>query len=154
MSLPHAVDAPRICKVTTAEDLDAFLDLPGRLHRDDPAWVPPLREWAKRRIRLRKSLLRADPDLALFTARFDPQLDDAARDAAEDAALTEVQELIDAVTGLDADRILRGCLGMVRATLRTNYYRDRPFLSFKLDPSAVPEMPARMLWKTSASSLP
>jgi glutamate dehydrogenase len=80
--------------------------------------------------------------LALFTVRFDPQLDDAARDAAEDAALAEAQELIDAVTGLDADRILRGCLGMVRATLRTNYYRDRPFLSFKLDPSAVPEMPA------------
>jgi glutamate dehydrogenase len=46
------------------------------------------------------------------------------------------------VTGLDADRILRGFLGMITATLRTNFYRDRPFLSFKLDPSAVPEMPA------------
>ena len=31
---------------------------------------------------------------------------------------------------------------MIRATLRTNFYRDRPFLSFKLDPAAVPEMPA------------
>ncbi len=52
------------------------------------------------------------------------------------------QELIDAVTGLDADRILRGFLGMIGATLRTNFYRERPFLSFKIDPSAVPDMPA------------
>ena len=79
----------------------------------------------------------------LFRARFDPALDPASRGTSpQDAALATVQELIDAVTGLDADRILRGCLGMIRATLRTNYYRDRPFLSFKLDPSAVPEMPA------------
>jgi glutamate dehydrogenase len=46
------------------------------------------------------------------------------------------------VTGLDADRILRGFLGMIGATLRTNFYRERPFLSFKIDPSAVPDMPA------------
>ena len=46
------------------------------------------------------------------------------------------------MTGLDADRILRGFLGMIGATLRTNFYRDRPFLSFKIDPSAVPDMPA------------
>ena len=46
------------------------------------------------------------------------------------------------MTGLDADRILRSFLGMIGATLRTNYYRERPFLSFKIDPSAVPDMPA------------
>ena len=31
---------------------------------------------------------------------------------------------------------------MISATLRTNFYRDRPFLSFKIDPAAVPDMPA------------
>ena len=46
------------------------------------------------------------------------------------------------MTGLDADRILRSFLGMIGATLRTNYHRERPFLSFKIDPSAVPDMPA------------
>ncbi len=50
-------------------------------------------------------------------------------------ALADVRELIDAVTGLDADRILRSFLGMITATLRTNFYRQRPFLSFKIDPS-------------------
>ena len=64
------------------------------------------------------------------------------RPEAEDDALATAQELIDAVTGLDADRILRGFLGMIGATLRTNFYRERPFLSFKIDPSAVPDMPA------------
>jgi glutamate dehydrogenase len=71
---------------------------------------------------------------------FDPAL--RGRPGVEDDALATAQELIDAVTGLDADRILRGFLGMIGATLRTNFYRGRPFLSFKIDPSAVPDMPA------------
>ncbi|MGI5128839.1 NAD-glutamate dehydrogenase [Pseudonocardia sp. CA-107938] len=77
----------------------------------------------------------------LFRARFDPALT-GDRDAVCEAALARVRELIDAVTGLDSDRILRGFLGMITATLRTNYYRNRPFLSFKFDPSQVPDMPA------------
>ncbi|MEJ3655394.1 NAD-glutamate dehydrogenase [Actinomycetes bacterium KLBMP 9759] len=77
----------------------------------------------------------------LFTARFDPALGDD-RQAAIESALAEVGGLIDAVTGLDADRILRGYLGMITATLRTNFFRERPFISFKIDPSGVPDMPA------------
>jgi len=77
----------------------------------------------------------------LFRARFDPGLT-GDRDAAIEQALARVRDLIDAVHGLDADRILRGFLGMIAATLRTNYYRRRPFLSFKLDPAQVPDMPA------------
>jgi glutamate dehydrogenase len=80
--------------------------------------------------------------VALFRARFDPGLGDAERNDAAGTALTACRELIDAVTGLDADRILRGCLDVICATLRTNFYRRRPFLSFKLDPAAVPQMPA------------
>jgi glutamate dehydrogenase len=80
--------------------------------------------------------------IALFRARFDPALDPGAREAAEAEALATARELIDAVTGLDADRILRAGLEVIRATTRTNFYRNRPFLSFKLDPSAVPDMPA------------
>jgi glutamate dehydrogenase len=78
--------------------------------------------------------------MALFRARFDPATAD--RERAVEAALTEVRELIDAVTGLDADRILRSYLAMITATLRTNWFRDRAFLSFKLDPAQVPGMPA------------
>jgi glutamate dehydrogenase len=76
----------------------------------------------------------------LFRARFDPA--EESREKLSEEALTEVTGLIDAVTGLDADRILRSFLAMVMATLRTNFFRERPFLSLKIDPTAVPDMPA------------
>ncbi|GEL26018.1 glutamate dehydrogenase [Pseudonocardia sulfidoxydans NBRC 16205] len=79
--------------------------------------------------------------VALFRARFDPAPDGDARAAATDEALRHVTALIDEVAGLDADRILRSYLGMITATLRTNWFRDRPFFSFKIDPTSVPEMP-------------
>jgi glutamate dehydrogenase len=78
--------------------------------------------------------------VALFRARFDPAL--LHREAAVEAAVADVRTRIDAVTGLDADRILRTFLAMIMATLRTNWFRDRPFFSFKIDPSQVPGMPA------------
>ncbi|MBW0116006.1 NAD-glutamate dehydrogenase [Pseudonocardia sp. KRD-169] len=78
--------------------------------------------------------------VGVFRARFDPAVPDRAR--AESAALAGARALIDAVTGLDADRILRGYLAMITATLRTNWFRHRGFFSFKIDPSAVPDMPA------------
>ena len=55
---------------------------------------------------------------------------------------------LDAVANLDEDRILRRYLRLVLATLRTNYYQRgpdgapyNPYLSLKIDPAAVPEMP-------------
>jgi glutamate dehydrogenase len=78
--------------------------------------------------------------MTLFRARFDPGLAEREREML--AALAEVRGLIDAVTGLDADRILRGYLAMITATLRTNWFRDRAFFSFKLNPAEVPGMPA------------
>ena len=76
----------------------------------------------------------------LFRARFDPAEEN--RSKVTEEALTEVTTLIDQVTGLDADRILRGFLATMVATLRTNWFRDRAFTSFKIDPAAVPDMPA------------
>ena len=80
--------------------------------------------------------------VGLFRARFDPALERRGAGRPRTPRWPTARELIDAVTGLDADRILRGFLGMIGATLRTNFYRERPFLSFKIDPSAVPDMPA------------
>ena len=90
-------------------------------------------------------ILLANPDtvrslMALFRARFDPAVTD--RDAAVAAATADVQRRIDQVTSLDADRILRSYQAMITATLRTNFYRDRPFFSFKINPAGVPDMPA------------
>ena len=85
--------------------------------------------------------------VALFEARFDPALSDEARAHQVDVLVGDIGKLIDDVTSLDADRILRSMLTLIQATLRTNHYvRDengqpRPFLAFKLNPRAVPDLP-------------
>ncbi len=76
--------------------------------------------------------------LRLWTANFDPVGADA--DAAE-AATADVKAALAAVTGLDADRILRAYLHVVQATVRTNFYADKPVISLKLEPGRIPEAP-------------
>ncbi|WP_280441601.1 NAD-glutamate dehydrogenase [Nocardia brasiliensis] len=85
--------------------------------------------------------------IELFDSRFDPD-GDALITADRVAALTaRLHADIDAVVGLDADRILRAIFGLITATLRTNYYRKDEagnpldYLSFKLDSSAIEELP-------------
>ena len=83
--------------------------------------------------------------VAHFHARFDPDFD-GDRDSCHQA----VVEACDRIQRLDHDRIVRGLLRLVDATLRTNAYRDDavadgtgvPYLSLKLDPALVPDMPA------------
>ncbi len=83
----------------------------------------------------------------LFEVRFDPALDEGSRNAEHDRISADLQTAVDEVSGLDADRILRGLLTLVRATLRTNHYiRDdtgalRPYLALKLEPREVLELP-------------
>ena len=80
----------------------------------------------------------------LFGARFDPDGYDL---AAADRLGAELQRAIDDIASLDQDRILRNCLAVVRATVRTNYFQRSPDgqpktqLSFKLDPSLMPFLP-------------
>ncbi|MDX1514429.1 MAG: NAD-glutamate dehydrogenase, partial [Gammaproteobacteria bacterium] len=82
----------------------------------------------------------------LFHVRFDPARD-GNRDKEARAIITDVQAALDAVSNLDEDRILRSFLGLIQATLRTNFYqkseegRDKPYVSFKFDPSKIPELP-------------
>jgi glutamate dehydrogenase len=98
--------------------------------------------------------LRANVELArllvrLFEARFDPDvtLDADSRRELTDALLEEIRAALDAVVSLDHDRILRSFLTLVQATVRTNAFQRgedggaKPYLSFKLDPRAVPELP-------------
>ena len=83
----------------------------------------------------------------LFELRFDPA---SPRDvAAEDDLVDEIQADLDAVQSLDDDRILRGYLGMIMATVRTSaYLPDRDHLSFKLSCADVPGMPKPVpLWE-------
>ena len=58
-----------------------------------------------------------------------------------------IKTLLDSVASLDEDRILRRFLGVILATLRTNYFQKddkgqpKSYLSFKFDPSKVPDLP-------------
>ncbi len=82
----------------------------------------------------------------LFLARFDPALGPA-RATRTEALLKGIETALDQVPNLDEDRILRQFLGVINATIRTNYFRREvngeplPYLSFKLDPSRVPGLP-------------
>ena len=82
----------------------------------------------------------------LFRLRFDPaRAEGRTADAQGLAAL--IEEEIDAVPSLDEDRILRSFLKLIQATLRTNYFqpeadgRPKPYISFKLDPALIPDLP-------------
>ena len=79
--------------------------------------------------------------LQLFEARFDPKFDPPQRRMEEIKLAQALDEALDRVPTLDADRVLRAFLSVVRAALRTNYFRGRSWISFKLDPSGVPELP-------------
>ncbi len=95
-------------------------------------------------------VLQTNPGIALQLFQlFDRRLNPA-RAAATRAATQPLEEAIahelEAVTSLDADRILRAFLHVIRAMIRTNFWQlnegvQRPCLSFKLDSQAIPELP-------------
>ncbi|KPK07988.1 MAG: NAD-glutamate dehydrogenase [Betaproteobacteria bacterium SG8_39] len=85
--------------------------------------------------------------VALFRERFDPRGPADADGARNARRAAEIEAEIDTVDQLNEDRVLRQYLALIRATLRTNWFRRdtggrrRPFLSFKLDSRQVPGMP-------------
>ena len=72
---------------------------------------------------------------------------EAERDAQQAACRDVLEELLDAVSSLDEDRILRAFADVIGATLRTNAFqldaggRWHEYMSFKLDSAAVPDLP-------------
>ncbi|TML85194.1 MAG: NAD-glutamate dehydrogenase [Actinobacteria bacterium] len=77
----------------------------------------------------------------LFRLRFTPP---RAADVEEKAheLVRQIEGELDAVESLDEDRILRSFLSVIRAMLRTNFFQGKPYLSFKLDPAGIPDLPA------------
>src|SRR5262249_12098535 len=99
--------------------------------------------------------LVAHPDIAadlvdLFETRFEPggvlPGDDRVLHTAR--LVGSIHRQLDAVSGLDQDRILRSFLTLIQATVRTTFYqrgaegKAKPYLAFKLDPHAIPDRPA------------
>ncbi|MCP3959555.1 MAG: NAD-glutamate dehydrogenase [bacterium] len=96
--------------------------------------------------------LAGNPEIArllvrLFRRRFDPEPDSESGSAGEDEISDQIERLLDEVTHLDEDRIIRRFRNFIRSALRTNYFQidgggDRkPYLSFKLDSQRLSELP-------------
>jgi glutamate dehydrogenase len=102
------------------------------------------------------AVLRHNPVIArqlvrLFESRFDP---DRQGGETSEALAEVIAGSLDDVASLDEDRILRAYLGLITATRRTNYFRPQPgsaehsrepalpYLVFKMDAEAVPDLPA------------
>jgi glutamate dehydrogenase len=88
--------------------------------------------------------LTSHPHLAellvrLFQARFGAEADPEA----EAVLASQIREGLDEVASLDEDRIIRGFLGLVLATERTNLLAsNRTSLSLKFRSAEIPDMPA------------
>ena len=152
--------------VTGAIESDGFDRL---VLREGVAWrrVVILRSYAKymRQIGNTNSYgfvadtLLANPAVArdlvsLFEARFDPELaeDERTRRVAEvRAGLTAAMEQ---VATLDADRVLRTFINLIEASLRTNFFQEKPYLSTKLDPRAIEGLPFPGRCSRSGSTAP
>ncbi|WP_285790705.1 NAD-glutamate dehydrogenase [Micromonospora sp. NBRC 101691] len=87
----------------------------------------------------------------LFEVRFDPAagLTPEERDRRGAELADTVNAALDDVSSLDQDRILRSYLTLIRATLRTSFFqkmedggRPKSYVAFKLDPQAIPDLPA------------
>ncbi|MFC5722685.1 NAD-glutamate dehydrogenase [Streptomyces gamaensis] len=94
----------------------------------------------------------------LFEARMSPAMQQAGTELT-DGLLEELDGALDQVASLDEDRILRAFLTVIKATLRTNHFqrgsvgsesggqrddsgKSRAYLSLKLDPQLIPDLPA------------
>ncbi len=87
--------------------------------------------------------------VGFFKLRFDPTAHDEQGATAQGNA---IEQALEKVSNLQEDRVLRQLLALIRATLRTNFWRTgighsgtagprRPFLSFKFDSAKVPGLP-------------
>lgn len=84
--------------------------------------------------------------LKLFNARLNPN-DVPERDNLQTTIIAGLGEQLATVSVLDEDRILRRFIDVLKAMLRTNFWRTdkngqhRAYLSFKLDSQAIPDLP-------------
>jgi len=90
--------------------------------------------------------------IALFAARFDPELADD-RAEAEEAAFEAFVDLLAGVASLPEDQVLRGLADLVRAMVRCDYYLGNAAIAFKIESAKVAYMPApRPMFEIGVSS--
>ncbi|MHA1538933.1 MAG: NAD-glutamate dehydrogenase domain-containing protein [Alphaproteobacteria bacterium] len=77
----------------------------------------------------------------LFITKFDPSNGGAKSDAAQDAVCKRICEKLTKVSSLKEDRTFNYFLNLIQATLRTNFFLCKPYISFKFDCSKIDELP-------------
>ena len=96
--------------------------------------------------------LSADDEAAMAALQQAVDARSGTRDRQAEATRAALLGLMDRVSSLDEDRILRSFIGVIDATLRTSYYLPREggvrrdggpadYVSYKLDSSKVPDLP-------------
>lgn len=75
----------------------------------------------------------------LFNARFDPATKN--RDEAMEKIRAELAQGLENVTNLAEDTVIRRIEALIMASLRTNYYQSKSYISVKFRSSDVPELP-------------
>ncbi len=76
--------------------------------------------------------------VALFHTRFDPAAQNGER---EKQLVSEIEATLEKVTSLAEDEVLRRYLNLLQSTVRTNFYLNKPYLSFKLNSALVTNLP-------------
>ncbi len=86
--------------------------------------------------------------MAYFEARFDPKLNEQKTIATKvEKAEKDIESLLEDVSNLEEDTILRIFRDLIKATWRTNYYQTdangkvKDYISFKFNSAIVPEIP-------------
>ena len=81
----------------------------------------------------------------LFEVRFDPSLERAKAISQFQRVLEQINQLLEEVSNLDEDRIIRRFANAISATLRTSFHQAHgerpPMVSFKFDSQSLEELP-------------
>jgi len=85
--------------------------------------------------------------IQFFISKFNPKISQKNREDGFHQAEAKILKLLELVTNIDKDRILRRLLEVMKATLRTNYFQknkhsqNHAYLSFKIQSDLISNMP-------------
>lgn len=86
--------------------------------------------------------------VALFKTFFEPRVSSSAKAVERSERIKDkILQALESIENLSEDKIIRRYLELICATLRTNFYQltadeeSKPYLSFKLSPRDVPDIP-------------
>jgi len=89
----------------------------------------------------------ADLMLEYFYGRHKPAHNAAKRESLMSSNQKKILQHLEGVSSYDQDRILRFMLQIMQASLRTNFFQNKSYVSFKLDSAAIDILPKPKPWR-------